>query len=190
MSVDHLEEHVDACPLKMEEKLPNHSIHSLHGTGLVTKIFHVRRRLFNVPLAGYMLSHTAMVIETSRRFAFLLEFVCGGLPVLIHNVTSSWSFSPTRYWNYGSFKWKRGKRGRIIPRPNFSATWLARLTQASADQRGIYGLTANNCHQAIDHVLLTLRLALPRQLLYGSRLWVMPLDWDPHGDLPMPIVQV
>lgn len=45
--------------------------------GLVTKIFRVERRLYSIPFETCIISHSAVVCETARRRAYLVEFTEG-----------------------------------------------------------------------------------------------------------------
>lgn len=71
-------------------------------SGLVTKVYWVERRLYQIPFETCIISHSAIVCETAREKAYMIEF-CEGSPIMIHDVTQTWSFQPASRWNYGGY---------------------------------------------------------------------------------------
>lgn len=95
-------------------------------SGLVTKIFRVERRLYSIPFETCIISHSAVVCETTRNRAYLIEFT-ENCPILIHEVTDTWSFKPTTKWNYSGYTFTRDAEGVSVPVISYSVQYVSKL---------------------------------------------------------------
>ncbi|CAL6067311.1 Conserved_hypothetical protein [Hexamita inflata] len=151
-------------------------------SGLVTKIFVVERRLSMIPFDVCLISHSTIVCETTRKKAFMIEF-CEQFPILVHDVTDVWSFQPKTKWFYGGYKYKRQYKGATLPVVSYSVQYVAKLFQCSADMRGEYILSGNNCHVVQENVRHTLGLAAQTNLHYGTYLKDLEIEFKPLEEM-------
>ncbi|CAL6005862.1 Conserved_hypothetical protein [Hexamita inflata] len=151
-------------------------------SGLVTRMVVVERRLYSIPFETCLISHSGIVCETTRGRAYLIEYV-EDFPILIHDVTSVWSFKPTNKFFYGGYEFTRQYKGVAIPTVSYTVQYVAKLFQCSADMRGEYLLSGNNCHMVQEHIRYTLGIAASGELHYGTCVRELELEFDPLTEM-------
>ncbi|CAL6087155.1 Conserved_hypothetical protein [Hexamita inflata] len=156
--------------------------HDNFCSGLVTKVYVVERRLGMIPFELCLISHSSIVCETTRGRAYMVEF-CEQFPILVHDVTNIWSFKPKSKWFYGGYKYKRQSKGIILPVVSYSVQYVAKLFQCSADMRGDYVLSGNNCHVVQENVRHTLGLVAQGNLHYGTYVKDLEIEFKPLEEL-------
>ena len=145
--------------------------------GLVKSICWVERRLFKIPFQTCTISHSSVVCETTRDKAYLVEY-CEFFDVLVHDITQHWNFSGAKTFYYSNYKYKRDFESFKLPIVSFNVQFLAKLLQNSADLRGEYILSGNNCHYVQEEVRYSLGICSKAETYYSGLLEKMDIGFE------------
>eukprot|EP00703_Trepomonas_sp_PC1_P005394 JAP91212.1 Hypothetical protein TPC1_17241 [Trepomonas sp. PC1] len=145
--------------------------------GLVKTICWVERRLFKIPFQTCTISHSSIVCETTRGKAYLVEY-CEFFDTLVHDITEFWSFTPAKTFKYAGYTYKRELHPFKLPIVSFNVQFLAKLFQNSADLRGDYILSGNNCHYVQEEVRYSLGICSIAEAHYSGLIEKMDIGFD------------